>query len=209
MSHASHHRSPLLLLLTCTLCLSAAVAIGCGAASAADAPSPTASAQPARWVRKEIRFTYQGFTTHYSCEGLLGQVRTVLLQLGARPGDMKVSSFGCVRGLGRPEPNPSVRGTFYVLEPLTEQESGRAGAEAVAAHWQTVNVRLSRSLVDEAGQCELLEQVKERILPLFSVRNVKFSSNCMPHQLTIPGAVLQAQALKPDRPSHAKAGTAD
>src|SRR5579884_669143 len=60
------------------------------AAKAASGPRPEVSApapgtpQAAKWVKKKINFTYQGFTTHYSCQGLRDKVRDVLLQLGAR-----------------------------------------------------------------------------------------------------------------------------
>lgn len=197
MSHASHRRTSARFALIGTLCLSA-VAIGCGTVSAASPPSAAANAQTAQWVQKRLRFTYMGFTTHYSCEGLSDKVRSVLLQLGARRKGLKVYPLGCVRSLGVPEPAPSVAGTVYVLEPMAGEPAGNAGATGVAAHWQTVDVRLARSALEQAAQCELLEQVRQRILPLFATRNVQFSSNCFPHQLTLPGATLRVDVLEAD-----------
>jgi hypothetical protein len=194
MRHASARRAAGRLVLIGALCLSAA-AIGCGAASAASSRSATPNAQTARWVRKHLRFTYMGFTTHYSCEGLSDKVRSVLLQLGARREGLNVYPAGCVRNVGAPEPAPSVAGTVYVLEPTAE-----SGVKAVRAHWHTVNVQLARSPLEQAGQCELLEQVRQRILPMFATRNEHFSSNCVPNQLTLPGAALRVEVLEADRP---------
>lgn len=195
MSQALYRWASLRFLLIGTLCLTGAAAFGCAAASAADAP---AAAQPAKWVRKELQFTYMGFSTRYSCEGLREQVAKVLVQLGARRQDMKVHSMGCVRAFGHPEPAPTVRGTFYVLEPVPASHSGAAQASTVPAHWQAVHVELASSRLQQAAQCELLEQIKQRIVPLFTVRHVKFTSNCMPYHLSLPGATLELEVLKPD-----------
>ncbi|MGB6451032.1 MAG: hypothetical protein WBE92_09800 [Steroidobacteraceae bacterium] len=176
-------------------------AAACGVAGATGA----GNAQPAQWVQKTIRFTYLGFTTHYSCEGLRDEVRLVLLELGARKRDLSVHPYGCTRLLGGAEHFPGVAGTFSVLQPQT----GTSGGPTVAAHWQTVQVRLNQSSFDEAGQCELLEQVEQTILPLFVTRNVRFQSDCIPYQLTIPGAALQVDVLKPDRGGASKVAQED
>ncbi len=167
--------------------------VACGAAGAAEA----GSAQPAKWVQRKIYFTYMGFTTHYSCDGLRDKVRLILLELGARKQDLAVNEAGCTSPRGGPEPFPAVRATFYALEPVAGDQAESSGAETVAAHWQTVSVRLSPSSLGQAAQCELLAQVKERILPLFDARNVRFQSNCVPYQLEMPGAVLQMDVLMP------------
>ena len=162
------------------------------AAQAGGDASEVAAAVPAQWVKKNLRFTYQGFTTRYSCQGLREKVREVLLQLGARPSDLSVHEYGCSSGVGRPDPFPSVRGTFYVLEPA----SGSTG-ESVEAGWQRVNVSVGRPGLDTAGQCELVEQVKQRILPLFRTRNVAFQQSCTPHRLSPNGSSLAVDVLKP------------
>ncbi len=172
--------------------------VACSAAGAADAQGAQ-SAQPAQWVQKKIYFVYMGFTTNYSCDGLRDTVRAVLLQLGARKQGMDVREFGCTAYEGVPERNPGVSGSFYVLQPVPEDQTGSSGGTAVAAHWQTVNVQLSRSVREQAGQCELLEQVKQKILPLFNARNVQFQTNCFPNQFTLPGAKLRVDVLKADQ----------
>ncbi|MGH8150356.1 MAG: hypothetical protein ACRETB_10350 [Steroidobacteraceae bacterium] len=203
MRQASHRSAGARVALILALSLSAAAAVGCGAASAATTANEAGTAQAARWVQKKLHFTYMGFTTHYSCEGLEAKVRSVLLQLGARRAGLDVHSLGCTEPFGRPEAFPGVVGSFYVLEPLSNGQAGHASGATVAAHWQTVRVLLSRSALDAAGQCELLEQVKQRILPLFAARDVRFRSICVPHQVTLPGAALRVEVLKPGERSAA------
>ncbi len=160
------------------------------------------SSEPAQWVLRKIDFTYLGFTTHYSCDGLRDKVRLVLLELGAREQGLNVHEGGCTATQGGPDPFPTVVGTFYALQAVPADQAGGSGGHTVAAHWRTVRVRLGDSTLGQAGQCELLEQVKERILPLFDARNVRFRTDCVPHQLTLPGAALEVDVLKPDPPAN-------
>jgi hypothetical protein len=169
-------------------------------AAPAGAAPVAATPQPSRWMQKKISFTYLGFTTHYSCEGLLDQVRQVLLELGARRSDLNVHEFGCTARLGEPTPFPAVAGTFYVLEPVPPAQAyGPNGTGSIVfAHWQPVNVHFDTSEPDASGECELLEQVKQHILPLFPARNVQFKSLCIPYELTAGGNSLRVEVLMPD-----------
>jgi hypothetical protein len=162
------------------------------AVEAVGAAGEASTTVPAHWVEKKLRFVYQGFTTHYSCQGLRDKVREVLLQLGARSSDLSVHEIGCTTTYSRPDPAPSVAGTFYVLEPA----SGSA-EQPVEAAWQRVQVSVGRGGLDTAGQCELVEQVKQGILPLFTTRNVEFQQRCIPHKLTPAGSTLSVEVLKP------------
>jgi len=176
-------------------------------ARAEDAPGTAPATDPnpvsARWTTKKIDFVYMGFTAHYSCDGLLDKVRPVLLQLGARKQDLKVHQRGCTAQLGRPDPFPGVAGTFSVLEPAAAgatPSSANAG-EVVPAHWQHVRVKVAypgvENALDTAGQCELIEQIKQHILPLFTTQNVQYRSSCIPHDLQL-GTMLEADVLKAD-----------
>ena len=89
--------------------------LGAGTALADEAP------MQAGWAPRELRFTYQGFTTKYSCDGLSGRIQEVLLLLGARKQDLKVSTTGCAGGFGRPTPFPGVMVKISVLEPIGEK----------------------------------------------------------------------------------------
>lgn len=61
------------------------------AAGAADATAPVMAV----WVEQKIDFTYVGFTSHYSCDGLKTKVSKILKEIGARPG-FKVTARACM-----------------------------------------------------------------------------------------------------------------
>ena len=166
-------------------------------AGAADQPA----AEAAIWTPKQVEFTYMGFTTHYTCDGLRDDVREMLLQLGARKDDLKVTEI-CSGDPNRPNPFPGVRIKMSVLT-TPVPASLPAGTQIVPAQWKTVKLPNRATLLDAAGQCELLEQFKQKILPLFSTRNVDFRATCVPHQLDPLGIHLQADVLTTDQKKNA------
>jgi hypothetical protein len=155
----------------------------------------TSDSEAAVWTPKEASFTYMGFTTRYSCEGLVGKVKSVLLVLGARREGLTVYGTGCEVSAGRPAPFPGVKVRMSVLVPASE---ATRSAQAVTAHWKPVQVQLDADPLKEAGECELVEQIQQKLLPLFSTRGVEFKPNCVPHQLHPGGTRLQAQVLVAD-----------
>lgn len=172
-------------------CALAAVGLFCAA------QAPASGAESAVWVKKNIFFIYHGFTSAYSCEGLQSVVTDVLLQLGARKSGMDLRQTNCATGFNNPTSNPGISGSFYVLEP-----SSGSTPEAIDASWQTVNVHIGPADRNATGRgkqgtCELIDQVKRNILPLFSTRNVKFESICHANTALIRGSTLQAEVLKP------------
>jgi hypothetical protein len=147
------------------------------------------------WAPKQIQFVYQGFTTHYSCDGLQDRVRTMLAKLGAR--ELKVRQFACVRPSG-PTPFPGVQVTMQVLIPAASAAASKDKnpGPPVQAQWKAVELMPENASYDEQGNCELIEQFKRTFLPLFTTRNVKYSSTCVPHQITL-GTHLSAEVLVP------------
>ena len=157
------------------------------------------------WTAKKLHFTFMGFTARYSCDGLNTKLRSVLLDLGARP-DLRLASVGCSGGFGRPSPFPGVSATLQVLEPVGDQAPDPE-TKVVAAHWKTVVVAPKGEPLNAAGDCELTEQIKQRILPLFTTRNIQYSSTCIPNQLTVGGTKLKADVLIADTPAASPAKT--
>jgi hypothetical protein len=180
------------------LAIGAAAALLCAAAFGAEEEAPAATqtaGEPAVWTPRELSFVYLGFTAQYSCDGLRDRVTDVLLQLGARR-DLEVRESSCV-SIGRPDAFPGVRIRMTVLQPAASQ-SAVAGPSAVPAHWKRVDLASTRSPIGSA-ECELLEQVRTEILPLFATRNVEYGSNCQPHQAQVGAAWLRAEVLVPDQ----------
>jgi len=155
-----------------------------------------ATTEPAVWTQKEVQFTYMGFTTHYTCDGLRDTVREMLLQLGARKDDLKVYEQPCSRP-DRPDPFPGVKIKMSVLQPA----AGASGADSplVEAYWKPIKLPYRATGLDAAGQCELLEQFNHTVLPLFTTRNVSLNARCVPHQLDSVGTSLQAEVLVTDQ----------
>jgi hypothetical protein len=190
---------------TRVMVLAAAMAAGAvSAVQAEDAAGPPA----AHWVQRKLDYTYMGFTTHYTCDGLRDNVRDLLLTLGARKRDLQIQSVGCTR-LNGVEPFPGITAKFWVLVPVTPDEGGKAGDALVpATQWQTVNLVRQRDLASDQGQCELLEQIKRQALPLFTSRNLNFHSSCVPHEITIGDIQFSVDVLKAARPDSGPAPAA-
>ena len=185
--------------LAACLLVSSAWAAEAGSASAPGSAA-TGDGQPAVWTEKELTFVYQGFTTKYSCDGLRDKVRGVLLDLGAQKKDLKVQQLGCSSSMGRPDPFPGVRVKMKVLQPA----SGTADDKQtpVAAHWKPVDLKLRDSFTTDSGECELVEQIRHKIVPLFAARNVDLKTNCIPHQATATRPTLKLEVLAPDDAQH-------
>jgi hypothetical protein len=160
----------------------------------AQAPAAT---EAAVWTPKEIQFTYMGFTTHYSCDGLQDTIREMLLQLGARKDDLKVYETPCSSDPGRPNPFPGVKIKMSVLQPAPSAPGG--DTPVVQAYWKPVKLPYRESGINAAGQCELIEQFNHKILPLFTTRNVDVNAACVPHQLDPLGTKLEAEVLVTDQ----------
>ena|ERR1700683_2542414 len=159
--------------------------------AAAPARDAGTNSPAALWTAKDLDFAYRGFTTKYSCDGLQQKMRRVLTRLGARA-DMQLRAYGCTR-LIAPDPFAGVRMQIHVLQ-LSDSHDG----QSVPAHWQRVDLLANRDPVDAAADCELIEQIKQKILPLFATRNVDAVSDCANRQLLLGGTRLRAEVLVAD-----------
>jgi hypothetical protein len=195
----STRRSPAFTAAVAVVCLGACLGAP-GWASAADdgaQAAPPVDTEFAVWTPKEIQFTYMGFTTHYTCDGLRDTIKEMLLQLGARKDDLKVTEQPCSGDPGRPDPFPGVKIKMSVLQPAPATLS--SDTPVVQAHWKSVKLPYRETGINAAGQCELLEQFNRTILPLFTTRNVDVHTSCVPHQLEPLGTKLQAEVLITDQ----------
>jgi hypothetical protein len=174
---------------------------------AAESTAPPADqSEPAVWTQKELTFVYLGFTTKYSCDGLRDKVRGVLLDLGAEKKGLKVTQFGCTASFGRPDPFPGVQVKMNVLQPADAAAADNQ-QPPVGAHWKPVDLKLRNSSFTDSGECELVEQIKEKIVPLFATRNVELKTNCIPHQASASRPVLKMEVLVADKPEGRTAST--
>jgi hypothetical protein len=151
-------------------------ALNVGAVHSQPAPAQAASANSATqgaWQAHKLTFNYMGFTTIYTCDGLRDKLSLLLKLTGAAP-DYKVNAV-CARGFDHPDRLASADLTFASLQP--------GGPEPLAAgDWQHVDLSPHHPFDMERGDCELVEEFRDRILPMFAVRNVVNNVSCVPHQ---------------------------
>jgi hypothetical protein len=145
-------------------------------ASLADDSAP--SGGPGTWQSHKYTFQFMGFTSTYSCDGLADKLRIVLLAAGARP-DVKSVPGACASGFGRPDKFARADLTFYTLKPA---DSGTATGGGVQGVWRPVPFAARQPQQLALGDCELMEQFRQQVLPMFTTRNVVSNTTCIPHQ---------------------------
>ena len=171
--------------ITCAL-----VIVGFSMTSFADEPSGADSEQGV-WQKREYSFQYFGFTTTYSCDGLASKLKVLLLAAGARA-DAKSTSEACDRGYGVPDKFARARLTFYTLAPAANGENASPPVNGV---WRSVRFadRSPRELA--LGDCELIEQFRDKVLPMFTTRKVESQMTCVPNQLSGSAINLRFEVL--------------
>ena len=144
--------------------------------SSADEPS---AREPGAWQKHEYSFVFMGFTSTYSCDGLADKIRVLLIAAGARH-DAKSQPGACANGFGRPDKFARASLTFYTLAP--SGPDAPSGTKQVDGIWRSVSIadRSPREL--GTGDCELVEQFRNNVLPMFTTRNVDDHTTCIPHQ---------------------------
>jgi hypothetical protein len=143
----------------------------------------------ASWHKHEVNFTFTGFTSNYSCDGLEDKLKLLLRLAGAGPdGDVRVP---CTSQVGSPQRSSMALLTFRTLAP-----AAAAGAKAeTTGVWKDVAWRAGSPRELDAGDCELVDEFARRILPLFTTRNVENRMTCTPHQVNQSGFDLRFTVL--------------
>jgi hypothetical protein len=158
-------------------------------AALAATAEPSGQAVTGAWQHHHVNFNYYGITTLYSCDGLESNIRSLLLHLGARK-DAKVSARGCPNGPSIPGRNAIVDVDFYTLSPSSDE------AGTVQAQWMPVLVSPTHPYFMSHGDCELIDEMKDLISKNFSLREVDYRTDCVPHEVNIDDFSIKAQALK-------------
>jgi hypothetical protein len=157
------------------------------------ADEPAAAARDVGiWQKHEYSFRYMGFTSTYSCDGLADKLKLLLIAAGARH-DAKSEPGACASGFGRPDKFASATLTFYTLGPAGAGTP--ADAKQVNAVWRSValSARSPRELA--LGDCELVEQFRNSVLPMFATRNMVNHTTCIPYQLSGSNIDLRFESL--------------
>jgi hypothetical protein len=176
------------------------------------ATTQTGTAQ-ATWKPQEIRYAYSGFTTAYSCDAAEFKLEQILKTLGAHP-NTKVRATGC--SLTRPSTDffvTVITATPVAVDPGQSVVAGHvdgkilkqlgldqsALTQSFPAQWSTVDLSRDRKLDLQPGDCELLEGLREHVLPKLALEVVEDGVSCTPRQLSIQTPTLKVAALLPSK----------
>jgi hypothetical protein len=154
-----------------------------------------ADGDPGSWQTQKTELSYMGFTTTYSCDGLQSKLELLLRQLGASS-DAKVRTFGCER-VNAPSKFASATLNFATLHPVASDTD-----PSVPGSWRTIEFAPHRPFALGAGDCELIEQFRDKVLPLFATRALESRVNCVPHQVSTFS--LKFQVFAPIAAAHSK-----
>lgn len=180
----------------------------------------------ATWKTQEIRYSYTGFTTAYDCDAAEARLKAILRALGAHE-QTRVSAQGCM--LNRPSRNFFITITIATPVPLANapQDASKSVAnasreellkrlgvaakqldETFPAEWKTVQLSRDRKLDLAPGDCELMQGLRDHVLPKLSVKIEADRVECIPRQVSPQTPELTVSALvalpKPDAPADKK-----
>lgn len=161
--------------IVCTLALAGAWLSFVPARAADDA----SAGAPGTWQSHKYSFQFMGFTSTYSCDGLADKLKILLLAAGAR-GGVKSQPGACASGFGRPDKFARADLTFFTLAPV--QGDGDADAKPVNGVWRAIAFASLSPRDLRVGDCELVEQFRSQVLPMFATRNIVDNTTCVPHQ---------------------------
>lgn len=200
---------------TLILALLTAAPLGVFAAeTAADKDADGTNPVQSVWQPQEIKYSYVGFTTAYNCDAYESKVRNILKTLGAHP-DTKVRATGC--DFNRPTRNffvtvitatpvPATPETIKKIKSAGYSESQQkllerlgtkniVGSESFPAQWQTTDLSKDRKLDLQPGDCELMEGLRDHVLPKLDIKVVSDKVSCTPRQLSIQTPELKVSSL--------------
>jgi hypothetical protein len=161
-----------------------------GLASADTPPGSDATVVAGSWQHHTVKVSYYGITSLYTCGGLEDHVRDILLHFGARK-DAKVRASGCARGPDAPSHNAWIDADFYTLAPATDSTA----PDTVKAYWTLREMGPKRPYFMDDGDCELVDQMKDTISKSFALKDLKYETDCVPHEISLNGYHVKAEAL--------------
>lgn len=181
------------------------------------APFARAEPQTAAWKAQDVRFVYRSSLTIYDCEHLGSKMRQILHAVGAHA-STRIQTESCnvlqpaggtpaqvvsmriqltAPALATPELRAELRRESSRHELLKRFGVQTVSSDEFAAVWVKRDLSNMRGLRMDAGDCELLLQVREQVLSKLAVEVVGSDRSCSssPHRLRRP--VLKVLALVP------------
>jgi hypothetical protein len=155
------------------------------------AAAPPGDIVSGTWQHHQARFSYFGFTSLYTCDGLEGHVRQILLHIGARR-DTKVYASGCPGPYDTPSHSAWVDADFYALAPAADAD----GPDTVKGRWTPLELRPRHPDFMGDGDCELIQGLKDLIIQSFSLRGIEYRADCVPNEFWMDTYAVKGRALR-------------
>ncbi len=149
---------------------------------------------PAIWKAQSVEFAYHGTATAYSCSTLQQRLEAILRSVGARD-TLSVVMHRCTD-----QSDAYVQITLHSPVPATDEHIAAAtqhdsrdvlvakvrneslptaeNIERFAAEWRTVSMSRDKELRLDAGDCELVKQLRREVFPRMSIRIVHDNLRC-------------------------------
>jgi hypothetical protein len=151
------------------------------------------------WKERHIDFVFAGRTARYTCDGLRGKVRAMLLDLGARR-DVKVVAIGCqahdrLRAASR---GPSLSLIFSAPALPDDAAKPLRVGDLAATDARFVGFTITSDAFRNMGSadCELVQEFARQILPTLATRNVRKDIACQPAQPSGGHFFVRGEILK-------------
>lgn len=159
-------------------------------ASALAAPDYT----PAIWKAQSVEFAYRGTATAYSCSTLQQRLEAILRSVGARD-TLSVVMHRCTDqsdayvqiNLQSPVPATDEHVAAATRHDSRDALVARVRAESLVtaesierfpAEWRTISMSRDKELRLDAGDCELVKQLRREVFPRMSIRIVHDNLRC-------------------------------
>jgi hypothetical protein len=102
-----------------------------------------------------------------------------------------VRATGCERGSNLPSRFAWVEATYNALTPAADAEG------AVKSAWSPLELSPNRPMFMGAGECELIDQMRDVLSKGFTLREVQYRAFCTPHSVSLGSYAVRAEVLKP------------
>jgi hypothetical protein len=149
--------------------------------------------QAATWQAHHATLIYEPYTSQYTCDGLRSKVREIFLFLGARR-DLKIIASGC-----GPSEFPMGAASVSVDFSTLAAAPGAAPSSVVQGYWTPTRVMPGWPNFIDAGDCELIAQMRKVLTDDFAWQNLDYRVLCTPHDVSVDSFKLQGLVLKTNR----------
>lgn len=144
----------------------------------------------AQWQAHQVKFTYSGFSTRYTCDGIERTLKRLLILLGAR-NDVRVE--GKCNSRDKIERFQRTLLAFAIPVPADKTDISR---EIIPAQLEDVRITGSVSRFLDSADCELVEQFQQQVIPQLPTLKVSKRVHCIPNRSGMGNLNIRMTALK-------------